>query len=114
MRPVRDFLAVRLKQLRASKGLVQAELAELVGCEPNTISRYERAETMPSIEHLLRLSEIFGVSPMDILPPQSLNAKNIIALREDLAQKALQIDDANDLEKLVEHACELLERKKRH
>ncbi|WP_456293250.1 helix-turn-helix domain-containing protein [Pseudomonas sp. AK106] len=113
MRPVRDFLAVRLKQLRLAKGMVQSELAELVGCEPNTISRYERAETLPSIEHLLRLSEVFGVSPMDILPPQSTNALSIIALRESLALKALELDDPEDLQRLISLASELAEKGRR-
>jgi transcriptional regulator with XRE-family HTH domain len=104
---MRDFVASRLKLLRIGKGLNQSTLAELIGCEPNTISRYERAETMPNIEHLLRLADVFEVSPMDILPPQESNVQRLHKLRQVLTEKALQLESIKQLEELVNLAEKL-------
>lgn len=112
---MRDFVAARLKQLRVGKGLNQAALAELIGCEPNTISRYERAETMPNIEHLLKLAEVLEVSPMEILPPQDSALQRLYALRQSLSEHALHIDSPEALEVLVQHAQSLVnERRNRN
>lgn len=105
---MRNFVASRLKQLRVGKGLKQAAVAEMLGCETNTISRYERAETMPNIEHLLRLAEIFEVSPMEILPPQDSELQRLFALRQSLTEKVLQINSSENLEKLVQFADALI------
>ncbi|RMT76707.1 PbsX family transcriptional regulator, partial [Pseudomonas savastanoi pv. nerii] len=109
---MRDFVAARLKLLRTGKGLKQSEVAELIDCEPNTISRYERAETMPNIEDLLRLADLFGVSPMEILPPQDSTAQRIHMLRHNLTEKALQLETIEDLEQLIKLADSLRDKKK--
>lgn len=106
---MRNFVASRLKQLRVGRGLKQAAVAELIGCETNTISRYERAETMPNIEHLLRLAEVYEVSPMEILPPQDAALQRLFGLRQSLTEIALQIDFHEDLEDLILRAQSLIQ-----
>ncbi len=101
MNSTSHFLASRLRSLRTGKGLNQAEVAELIGCEPNTIGRYERSETMPNIEHLLRLAEVYGVSPLEMLPPPSSESQRLIALRQDLTEKVLQVNSPETLEDLI-------------
>lgn len=105
---MRNFVAARLKQLRLGKGLKQAAIAELIGCETNTISRYERAETMPNIEHLMKLAEVFEVSPMEILPPQGTALQRLFVLRQNLTEKALLVDFPEDLEDLIRRAEALI------
>lgn len=109
---MRNFVASRLKQLRMAKGMKQAEVAELIGCETNTISRYERAETMPNIEHLLRLSEVFEVSPIEILPPQQTAQQRLFVLRQTLTEKALELDSPEDLQSLIDKAQQLINSKR--
>ena len=53
---------MRLKQLRKEKGLTQQEVADRLDCALNVYSRYERGERQPSIDMLLKLSNIFEVS----------------------------------------------------
>lgn len=53
---------LNLKIARLKKGWKQSQLAEKVGVQTYSISRYETGEQYPSIETLLRLSEVLGVS----------------------------------------------------
>lgn len=101
MNMFKNLLGTRIKHLRQSKGMKQAELAEAAGVEINTISRYETGANAPSIEQLLNLSEALGVSPMEILPPQDPLLQRLFALRQNLIEKASQVDSPEDLEEVI-------------
>lgn len=51
----------RIKHLRLDNKWTQASLAEALGCESMTVSRYERGEYAPSIEMLERIANVLGV-----------------------------------------------------
>lgn len=51
-----------LKKLRLSKNLNQAQLAEIVGVQRNTISRYEKGDRQPDYATLSKLADFFSVS----------------------------------------------------
>jgi transcriptional regulator with XRE-family HTH domain len=55
-------LAVRLRQLRAGRGMKSAEVAEGVGIDPTTLSRLEHGRSRPSIDSAQRLADFYGVS----------------------------------------------------
>ena len=52
----------KLQRLRQQKGLSQDALSEMLGVTRQAVSKWERDETMPEVEKVLRISEIFGVS----------------------------------------------------
>lgn len=52
----------RIKELRQSKGLTQAELATKLGVTRQAVSLYEKGQIKPKIETLKKLAEYFGVS----------------------------------------------------
>lgn len=56
-----------LRKLRKEKGLSQQELSELLGVNQTAISQWERGITTPSSRMLLQLSQLFGVTPNQIL-----------------------------------------------
>lgn len=53
----------KIKGARVSRGLVQRELAEMVGVEPGTISRWENDEVEPDPRNLLVLAKALGKNP---------------------------------------------------
>lgn len=53
----------RVLSCRAKLGLTQAELAGRVGIVQRMIAAYEKGESRPRMNVLLKLSEIFGVTP---------------------------------------------------
>ncbi len=52
----------RLKELRVSKKMSQAQLAHILNVSGNTICSWEKDKQEPSLETLVRLSEIMEVS----------------------------------------------------
>ncbi len=59
----------KLLQLRRQKGLSQEELAQQLLVSRQTISLWETNQSLPTIENLIRLRDIFGVSVDEILMP---------------------------------------------
>lgn len=55
-------LGETLKRLRQKSRLRQEDVATMVGVERSTVANWERGVKQPSLDTLLRLSEIFGVS----------------------------------------------------
>lgn len=47
---------------RVRKGLTQSEFAECIGVSKESISRWERGVTMPSIDRLASIADYFGCS----------------------------------------------------
>lgn len=54
--------SLKLKTLREARGLTQLQVANRIGVSKAMISAYETASKAPSIEVLIRLSRLFGVS----------------------------------------------------
>lgn len=52
----------RIKELRAEKGILQADLAKLLKIGQATISNWENGRTEPDQEALREMSKIFGAS----------------------------------------------------
>lgn len=55
-------LADRLKELRKSNNITQAELGKIVGVGKTTVSMYETGNSAPSDEIKLKICEYFNVS----------------------------------------------------
>lgn len=54
------MLVTNLKQLRAERGMDQAELAALVGVRRETINRLEKGLYNPSLKLALDVAHVFG------------------------------------------------------
>jgi len=52
----------KLQKLRAREGLSQDRLAELLNVTRQAVSKWERDETMPEAEKIIRISDHFGVT----------------------------------------------------
>lgn len=66
--------ASRIKNFRLEKvHLTQRQLADRVGVDPITVSRWERG-TPPSDLNRVRLARVFGVHPNDLLDEQPQRA----------------------------------------
>jgi len=61
------LIGQRIAKIRKERGLGQVELAQKLGIVQSLISRYERGELRVHSELLCQLSEIFDVTPNDLL-----------------------------------------------
>jgi len=66
-RALRDRLGKALREARLGRQLTQNQLAELVETDPETISRFERGATLPSLTRLLDLAEALDVTVAALL-----------------------------------------------
>lgn len=62
MENVKEIIAANLISLRKSNKMTQSALAEKLNYSDKAISRWEHAETLPDIETLCRICELYGVS----------------------------------------------------
>ncbi|MGN0556289.1 MAG: helix-turn-helix domain-containing protein [Acutalibacteraceae bacterium] len=70
----------RLKKLRISRSLSQAELADMLGISQQTVAKWENSSTSPKPATLKRLTEIFDVTSDYLLDiPPKICDKDIIA-----------------------------------
>ncbi len=58
---VREIIAKNIAGLRKQKGMTQAELADKLCYSNKSISKWERADSLPDAEMLYRIAEFFNV-----------------------------------------------------
>lgn len=73
----------KLRMLRESRHLTQLQVANRIGVTKATISAYETATKAPSIEMLIRLSRLFGVTVDYLVCVDSLQGIDVSGLDED-------------------------------
>ena len=56
------MLGQRISELRASFGWSQVDLAKKLGVAKQTVSNWENENIQPSIEMLIRLAKLFGIT----------------------------------------------------
>jgi transcriptional regulator with XRE-family HTH domain len=61
------WVARRLKELRAERGITLTALAEQTGISAAHLSRLEKGDRQPSIGSLLQISRVYGVSVSDLV-----------------------------------------------
>ncbi len=88
------IIAKRLVDLRKKNKLTQLELAEKLNYSDKAVSKWEQGESVPSIEVLCRLSELYNVSldyivgkvtEKTVVPPPVIKNRSIITLLSVLA-----------------------------
>lgn len=57
----------RLRQLRKDSGISQIDIAKMIDVAPITLRQYEQGKREPTIEKLMQLAMIFGVTLDDLL-----------------------------------------------
>ena len=68
-----------IKQLRESRNLTQAELAERIGVSSKTVSKWETAKGLPDITLLQPLAQALGISVIELMNGEHIINKNISA-----------------------------------
>lgn len=88
-------VAGRLRTARRSAGLTQKQLAEALGVESITVSRWERGVTTPTLPRLRRIAEITETTVSDLVRAPdavSAHAVELAALRAELGETRALVD----------------------
>ena len=85
------MLGEKIKLYRENKKMTQAEIAEILGVKPATVSKYEAETLEPNIETLKKLSKIFEVSIDELLNENEFDISKINILDVLREQKNMKI-----------------------
>lgn len=77
-----EYLGDKLKKLRESAGLQQAQVAKLLGLERTTVYHYEFGDRQPSLQTLVRYAEIFHVTTDYLLGRSTRDMIDVSGLSE--------------------------------
>jgi transcriptional regulator with XRE-family HTH domain len=58
---------MNIKERRKSKNMTQEELSQALGVKRSTIAMWESGENEPRLSMLVRLSQVLGCTPNDLL-----------------------------------------------
>ena len=61
------LLAQKLREFRKKQGLTQEQLAEAMGVTVGAVSKWESAASIPDLDKILKLSQLFDVSTDTLL-----------------------------------------------
>lgn len=88
------MLGHRISELRTAHGWSQVDLAKRLGVVKQTVSNWENDNIQPSIEMLIRLSKLFGVTTDYLLELDSIPRLSIEGLPDNVvAHLSMLIDD---------------------
>ena len=85
------MLSKRIYELRMSFGWTQVQLAQKLGVTKQTVSNWENDNIQPSIDMLVKLSNIFNVSTDYLLGLTPTNSINVDKLPTEFVSHIVQI-----------------------
>ena len=62
MADIKTIVAHNITELRRARGLTQLDLAEKLNYSDKAVSKWERAESLPDVQTLVALADLFGVT----------------------------------------------------
>ena len=87
MENIKEIIAKNLVELRKSRKLTQQELAEKLNYSDKAISRWEHAETLPDIETLCKICDIYGVRFEYLLQKEQPKGNNPYVIKTDVPSR---------------------------
>jgi transcriptional regulator with XRE-family HTH domain len=89
MENVKDVIAKNLVLLRRSHKLTQQQLGERINYSDKAVSRWEHGETLPDIETLCRICDIYGVRFEYLLQEEQPKRNNPYVKRTSTPEKLI-------------------------
>ena len=81
----------KIKSYREKRKMTQKEIAEILGVEPATVSKYESGMIEPNIESLKKLAETFEISVDELIKEEDFDISNINILEVLREQKEMKL-----------------------
>lgn len=89
------ILADKLILLRKKSGMSQEELAEKMNVSRQAVSKWEGAQSIPDLDKILQLSELYGVTT-DYLLKDSVESEEYIGKDNDVNIRKVTLEEANE------------------
>ncbi len=92
-------ISKKILQLRKAKGFTQEELAEKLNVSRQSVSKWESGQSVPELEKLVTLCEVFQVSADYLLKPSELDQLSIKTEMLEKQQQELAMESRKRKEK---------------
>ena len=104
---IEERLGKAIAAQRTVRGLSQAQLAEEIGVDKDTVSRFERGAVLPPVGRLIQLADAFEMPLEDLIRGAS---SNVADTAPDIARMLAKLDDDGRrfVRHIVEELCERL------
>ena len=84
---------MNIKDIRTRKNLTQADVANALGVSSVVYSRYETGSRQPSIEVLIKMADIFGVTVDYLLGRQDIEDSTLSSFELQLISASRNADE---------------------
>lgn len=98
------ILAEKIMEMRKKNGWSQEELAYQLGVSRQSVSKWESGASIPDLERILKLSEIFGVSTDYLLKEEIELAPEIVSVQAEPVEEGAVLRRVS-----MEEAAEFME-----
>lgn len=88
---IEQNIAINIKMLRQQIGLKQSELGEKIAYSDKTVSKWENGSSVPDINALSALADVFGLTVDDIIRPNASDKLNTKSKQEDRENRSNEI-----------------------
>lgn len=110
------ILAEKIIKLRKQQGWSQEELAMKLGISRQSVSKWESTASIPDLDKIIKLSELFGVSTDYLLKDTEGEAEEIVTYVDDTVCEEqekehlhiISLEEANKYMELVEQTARLI------
>lgn len=85
------MIGERLKKLRENKNMTQGDVAEALGVNTATISKYESNSLEPSIESIKKLADLYDITIDELLKDEQFDVSKINVLEVLKEQKDMKL-----------------------
>ena len=103
------ILADKIMNLRKKNGWSQEDLAGMLGVSRQSVSKWESAQSMPDLNRILQMAELFGVSTDFLLKEEMEECEfpdkvrnEISTMPEDQAVRAVSLEEASTYLKVID------------
>lgn len=101
------IFADKLILLRKKAGWSQEELAEQMNVTRQSISKWEGAQSIPDLEKIIKLSQLFGIST-DYLLKENIEIEENVNISDNLDVRTVTLEEANDFLRIQEAGSKLI------
>ena len=98
------YIAENLRKYRKERDYTQEEVSEIIGVSPQSISKWERGETLPDITLLPILANLYMVSVDELLGMDKINDKQTKNSIFDSGYKHMRQNDFSAASEIYENA----------
>ena len=99
------ILADKIILLRKRSGWSQEELAEKMGVTRQSVSKWEGAQSVPDLEKILRMSQLFGVSTDYLLKDEMEEAETLAVADDGEGPRRVSMEEASEFLRLRAEAA---------